>query len=389
MFLSQTHLPQLLDNQHYTSPEFLEQEIERLFLPGWHGIGLTAQFPKDGDFRTNELFGRPLITWRMDGQLRTFLNVCSHRFSTLTDKPCGNAPQRLKCQYHGWEYDHSGNTCKIPDAQSFRPLKKGELGLREYRTETVGQLVFVTFNEQAPPLREFLGPELTALCEKWFTPHHRLTLVTDLVLDCNWKITVENILEAYHIECVHPHSFKHYPEAAHCRHEFHATWDHYIHDFSEEPGALTDKLVCGITREPTDYCWHHILRYPNVVFGGSGPYRYLQMIWPLSATSCRSLWLTMHNPGVPGKWKTFFMHRLLYRYGRYISRRVQREDALIYPSVHRGTAAPDRPHGGGLVSAREERIFTFQEYVLRGTGQPVPVRTAAPTASETPAAERV
>lgn len=170
MFISQSHLPQLFDQAHYTDPAFAQTEVDRLFLPGWHCIGALDQFLRDGDFRTAELFGRPLISWRMDGVVRTFLNVCAHRFCVLTDKATGQFAQRIKCQYHGWEYDQSGNTYRIPDARHFRPLNRGELGLREYRTETAGQLVFVTFNDQAPSLEEFLAPELVLFCRMWFRP---------------------------------------------------------------------------------------------------------------------------------------------------------------------------------------------------------------------------
>ncbi|MDZ4683989.1 MAG: aromatic ring-hydroxylating dioxygenase subunit alpha [Planctomycetaceae bacterium] len=375
MFVSETHLPQLLSVSHYTDPAFHQRELDAMFLGGWHCVAVTDQLPKVGDFLTIELHGRPLIVWRTDSGIKTFLNVCTHRFSTLTDKPHGSCPGHLKCQYHGWEYDGDGNTCKIPDAQSFRPLKKGELGLREYRTETVGQLIFVTLSADAPPVREYLGNEMVALCERWFSPQHRLTLVSDLDLACNWKIVVENVLESYHIACVHAKSFAEYPQAEHCTHAFHPTYDHYIHDFTDEPRyAKPERTVAWFVGREPDYQWHHLLRYPHLVLGGAGPHHYLQMIWPTGPTTCRSRWITTHDSGPRGSWWAFLMHRCLLRWGQYVSKQVQREDALIYPSVHRGTATVDRPHGGGLISAREERIFAFQEAVLRGTGEPLPLR---------------
>src|SRR5262249_49364723 len=147
----------------------------RLFLPSWQCIGALTDAPQIGDFFTAEFYGRPLVCWHTSQGFQTFLNVCTHRFCTLTDKPRGHFAERIKCQYHGWEYDETGNTCKIPDAQHFRPLKKGELGLREFRTETVGQLIFASFQDSPPPLTEFLGSRLTAWCLKNFSPRHRLT----------------------------------------------------------------------------------------------------------------------------------------------------------------------------------------------------------------------
>lgn len=369
MFHNSNHVPQILRPDHYFSPEQYEVERERLFLPAWHCVGVKALLPNEGDFLTLELLERPLIIWNTAQGIRTYLNVCTHRFSTLTDKPCGHFAKNLKCQYHGWEYDGEGNTCKIPDAQSFRPLKKGELGLREYRTETVGQLIFVTLNENAPDLRTFLGPELVAFAEQRFSPEHRLTLVRDTLIDCNWKIVVENILESYHIAMVHPKSFSEYPVPEHCIHEFHAEYDHFIHDFTDEPRyAKPERIIAKLIGRAPDYQWHHILRYPHVVMGGAGPWHYIQMVWPTSPTTCRSRWITMHYSGSKASWWGFLLHRALLRFGRRTARQVQNEDAEIYPKVHHGTAVVDRPHSGGLISTREERIIVFQEYLLRETG---------------------
>lgn len=365
MFLHRTHLPQRLKVEHYTSPDIARRELETLFEPGWHCVGTVQEIPKSGDYLTLDLLERPLIVWHTEQGVRTFLNVCTHRFALLTSKSHGCAGKRLKCQYHGWEYDGEGNTCKIPDAQSFKPLKKGELGLREYRTEMVGEMIFVTLNADAPPVREFLGPKFVELIERWFVPQRRLTLSSTLDLDCNWKIAIENILESYHIACVHPTSFVDYPIAENCTHEFDTNFDHYIHNYTNEPRyADGAKRIGKLIGRPMELQWHHLLRYPNVILGGADPFHYLQMIWPTSSSTCRSKWVTLHDSGPRGKWWSFLLHRVLYRYGRYLSSKVQLEDAAIYPEVHRGTASRDRPHGGGLISTREERIFAFQDYWL-------------------------
>ncbi len=366
MFHSTHHLPQRLTPAHYTSPEVYQQELDRMFLPGWHCLGAMTDAPDLGDYFTGDLFGRPVICWRTSHGYQTFLNVCTHRFCTLTDKCHGRFAERMKCQYHGWEYDESGNTCKIPDAQHFRPLKKGELGLREFRTETVGQLIFVSLNEQPDPLAEFLGPQLMDWCRKYFSPQHRLTQRRELDLACNWKIAVENVLESYHLACVHPRSFGGYPDPERCVHEFHPGYDYYKHDSTDvRIGSALERIAAWASGREPDYCWEHILRYPNVILGGAGPWHYVQMIYPTGPESCRAVWYNMHDSGPKGRLWPFLVHRVLMRVGAAFAAQVQSEDAAIYPSVHRGTAAPDRPHSSGLISAREERIFTFQDYVLQ------------------------
>ncbi len=366
MFHSTQHLPQRLSREHYTSPEILQREIERMFLPGWQMIGTLADAPNSGDYFTREILGTPVICWHTEHGFRAYLNVCTHRFCTLTDKVKGHFADRMKCQYHGWEYDESGNTCKIPDAQNFRPLTKGELGLREFRTESIGQVVFVNFSDSPVSAREYMGPRLTAWLEKYFSPQHRLTLFRDMTIKANWKIVTENVLESYHLTCVHPKSFMDYPEAERMTHEFHPTYDYYRHDSSNVvSGSGWEKFFARIAgREPELY-WEHILRYPNIVLGGTGPWHYIQCTYPVDANTCRGLWYTFHNAGPRGRLDTFLLHRYLYRIGAFMSRRVQNEDGAIYPSVHRGISSKLQPHGAGLISAREERIFTFQDYVLK------------------------
>lgn len=366
MFHSTQHLPQRLTQEHYTSADIAQRELDRMFLPGWHCIGALPDAPNIGDYFSLDLLGRPLVCWHTSQGFQTFLNVCTHRFCTLTDKAHGHAEQRLKCQYHGWEYDETGNTCKIPDAQHFRPLKKGELGLREFRTETVGQLIFASLSENPVELREYLGPQLTDWCKRYFSAQHRLTNRNQLDFKCNWKIVIENVLESYHLACVHPNSFAAFPEAEDCTHEFHPTYDYYRHDVSRIPAYTKwERLASWLSRRPPEYFWEHILRYPNLVLGGAGPWHYIQMVYPTGPETCRSVWYNMHDSGPKGEWRSFFVHRALKRVGAISARQVQLEDAVIYPSVHRGTATQHRPHGGGLISAREERIFTFQDYVLK------------------------
>jgi hypothetical protein len=47
-----------------------------------------------------------------------------------------------------------------------------------------------------------------------------------------------------------------------------------------------------------------------------------------------------------------------------------REDGVVMPGVQAGMAAKEQP-SGGLISAREERIFHFQQFVLQQMRQPV------------------
>ncbi len=366
MFIHDTHLPQILQPEHYNSPEHLDREIEAMFDPGWHCIGDFTDAPNDGDFFTYEFLGRPVITWRTGGEYHTFLNVCTHRFSLLQNKPCGHVGDRLKCMYHAWEYDKHGDTQKIPDAESFRPMLKGELGLTKFRTETVGQLIYITLNEDAPSLREYLGEYLWDRCSEWFSLQRKHCLTFNYIHECNWKVVIENVLESYHIVGIHQNTLGQYPEKERCEHEFHKNWDRYHDNYSQHTVTFGEKVLSKLSKIEFDHTWKHLLRYPNMVVGEVILFNWMQTVIPISPNKCRAVWRYYLNPGEPVGLRPHIVEWVMKRWAKKFFTQVNSEDYAVYPSIHNGIASPERP-GKGLVSIREERIFPFQNYVLRNT----------------------
>ena len=301
MFISKTHLPQILRPQDYTSREQFDREIETLFRPGWHCVGTLADLPSEGDFLTFSLFGTPLIVWRIDGGVQAFLNVCPHRFSALTDERCGHAGDRLRCRYHGWEFDGTGNTRKIPDAKNFKPLEQGMLGLQSFRTATCGQLIYVTLATEGPDLPEWLGPGYDLGCEIFGADRrHFFTLEQDI--GANWKIKLENALESYHVGVVHKETFGKMPDEALCEHEIHETWTSFT---SREPAAsrvdrLLDRLVHRLARvEHTGAYTHHVF-YPYVLFTHGGLLSAVEVLYPVASNRTRGFVHYFCNPGPAG-----------------------------------------------------------------------------------------
>jgi phenylpropionate dioxygenase-like ring-hydroxylating dioxygenase large terminal subunit len=369
MFITDTHLPQILQPEHYSSPDILRRETDALFARGWHCLAALPEFERDGDYRTIDFAGRPLILWRQGHEIHTFLNVCTHRFSQLRSDVCGHAGARLKCQYHGWEYDADGNTCRIPDAQSFRPMQKGLLGLQEFRTELLGQLVFVSLDSDGPSLREFLGAFYDLIAPA-FTSERYLIWKTVLQQRCNWKIPMENTVETYHTAQVHPNSFGVYPDEQYCTHEIHGDWDKMRVDYSYQTNR-GEKLVSRLLGCTPDFIFDHCARYPNTVVSLNQLFNTLWTVIPDSTGTCRELIWTFALPGRRGRVRSWIARKLLKWWVTKFSEQVRAEDAAIFPHVHRGMSVPDRPIGGGLISRREERIFAFQKFVAAALNEPV------------------
>ena len=118
MWVHTGRLPHVLAPSCYYAPEHHARELAGLFAGGWHGITTRDALCSPGDFITAEVLGEPVLVRNCDGELRAFQNVCAHRHSLLTALPNGTSP-RIRCQYHGWEYDADGRSLRVPDARSF------------------------------------------------------------------------------------------------------------------------------------------------------------------------------------------------------------------------------------------------------------------------------
>jgi phenylpropionate dioxygenase-like ring-hydroxylating dioxygenase large terminal subunit len=367
MFVNTEHLPQVLTSHDYTSDEQFEREMALLFQPAWHLVATMSDVPKNGDFHTRHIFGQPLLIWNSNGSYHTFLNVCPHRFSRIAKAERGCSPERLKCQYHGWEFDETGRTRKIPDAPSFKPLTQGELGLKRYRTETCGQLIFATFADDGPSLEEYLG-DLYAVAADLCSPNTILASAMDLEYDVNWKIKVENSLEGYHLTEVHKGTFGRTPEPEICFHELEPRWT----GFETTQAAATplqrwlDDMTHRMVGQVNTNAFHHYVHYPHFMFGRTRLFTFCEAVYPVSAKRTTNLMRLFSHKSRSGKLISRTACRLMALWGKDYFGKVAQEDLAIIHEVQKGHESVRRP-SNGLVSVREERCFHFQDWVKKET----------------------
>ena len=59
-------------------------EQERIFRgDAWHWVGLEAETPHVGDFKTNYIGDTPVVLIRDAQTMKVFVNRCAHRGATL------------------------------------------------------------------------------------------------------------------------------------------------------------------------------------------------------------------------------------------------------------------------------------------------------------------
>jgi len=77
------------------------------------------------------------------------------------------------------------------------------MGMVPLRLETWEQLIFVNFDQSAEPLSTYLG-KIPEQARGFRFEGLQSVERRDYVIDCNWKVYVDNYLEGYHIPIAHP-----------------------------------------------------------------------------------------------------------------------------------------------------------------------------------------
>jgi choline monooxygenase len=135
------------------------------------------------------------------GTLRAFSNVCRHRAGPIAQgSGCGHV---LRCGYHGWTYTLDGRLIGTPDVDGVEFFDRSTMGMVPLRLETWGQFIFVKFDLNGEPLGAFLG-DIPQQSRGFQFDGLQFAERRDYVIDCNWKVYVDNYLEGYHIPIAHP-----------------------------------------------------------------------------------------------------------------------------------------------------------------------------------------
>jgi choline monooxygenase len=193
----------------YTDPLLYEHEIATVFGRGWTLVGHISEFAEPGQYVTANVGREPVVVIRgHDGELRALSNVCRHRASIILEG-VGRTRSVMRCPYHAWTYELTGQLAAAPSARGFACLDRDLVALPRFRTAVVGGLVFCCCDPDAPSLSDVLGPvqaffESLGLdrLEVFQRPEHGARYVQDF--EENWKILADNYLEDYHVPVAHP-----------------------------------------------------------------------------------------------------------------------------------------------------------------------------------------
>jgi len=197
-----------IDPAWYWSQERAQAEWDAVWTRTWHMGPREEDLPQGGDVFIHSLGPESLLFVRRDDDsVRGFYNVCRHRGNRLLLGPDGPAyANNFTCAFHGWVYDLDGKLGHVPYRERFDPPKIDDpacTSLRGFRTESFAGWIWFTLDDEAVPLREFLGPVAQRL-EGYRMERATIVDYKTFEFGCNWKTTFDAFNESYHFQSLHP-----------------------------------------------------------------------------------------------------------------------------------------------------------------------------------------
>ena len=148
---------------------------------------------KDGAPVRLRLLGEDLVAFcDSDGKLAILDAYCPHRRAHLyfgRNEECG-----IRCVYHGWKFDASGQCVDMPSEPPESEFKS-RVQTTSYPVATLGGVVWIYMGPSD------LKPELPDF--EWARVSAARTVMTKRVQQCNWAQAVEGGIDSSHISYLH------------------------------------------------------------------------------------------------------------------------------------------------------------------------------------------
>jgi 5,5'-dehydrodivanillate O-demethylase len=203
------------------------------------------------------LFGEDLVLYRdLSGNFGLVARQCPHRRADLAHgivEKCG-----LRCNYHGWAFDASGQCIEQPYDDTIAPERnlKAAVKITSYPVGIRGGLVWA-----------YMGP-LPAPCLPDWEPFSRPNVFAQIVVSevpCNWLQCQENSIDPVHFEWNHEYWDKRLREGDSAK----AGPRHIKLDFEEfEHGFVYKRVRENSTEDHPFWTIGRVALWPNGFFLG-------------------------------------------------------------------------------------------------------------------------
>jgi len=198
-----------VDRRIFVDEELFELERKNIWLKVWVFVAHESQIPNPRDYLTTWIERTPIvITRNKEGKLHAFVNICSHRGSTLVRMSKGKATN-FACPFHGWVFDAKGKLLDVvkKDIGGY-PASFDTCGrdLVPVRLESYRGFLFATLNPHAEPLEDYLAESKTfidLIVDQSPQGIEVLKGKSTYTFNGNWKMQAENGVDGYHVDATH------------------------------------------------------------------------------------------------------------------------------------------------------------------------------------------
>ncbi len=196
--------PRRIDPAAYTDPDRAARERRELFCKRPILACLSGDMPNPGDKYLFDAAGPPvLITRNKAGEVRAFLNICTHRAARLVTE-C-HSRGRMTCRFHAWTFDLDGKLIGQPGKEGFEGIEKDQLGLIPVPVAEWHGLIFVRATPDGDPIdvEDWLGDMASELAHLELEKA-RPVCSSEIPAAANWKYAFDTYGESYHFASLHP-----------------------------------------------------------------------------------------------------------------------------------------------------------------------------------------
>lgn len=336
----------------YTNQQFVEIEYQSIFENTWQLVGHKDQLKKIGDQMVSQVGRVPIVVVRnQQNHLKAFHNVCRHRAGPVATENGNN--KILRCKYHGWSYSLDGDLKSAPEMSSTPDFNVCQYHLPQALVQEWQGFIFVCVGDSPPALNDvFAGIVDTIqpidLSKMAFS--HR----DEYLIDCNWKVYMDNYLEGYHLPHVHPGlskllDYRSYDTILH---------DWFSYQFSPLDGSDSESNFYGEGHA------HYYCIYPNLMLNILPGRLQINLILPAEGNQTRIVFDYYYAD--LGSEKT----EKLIQQDTDFSDEIQQEDITICQRVQLGLNSGSY-QSGRLCMKRETGVLHFQNLIRQSLRQSI------------------
>src|SRR5579883_1460 len=311
----------------------------------WHPVAASAQLLLE-PVREISILGEDLVLYRApDGYMGLAGSHCPHRHTSLRygiPEPGG-----LRCAYHGWKFDCTGQ-CVDQPAEPPDSTFKERVHITAYPVQELGGLVWA-----------YLGPEPAPLL-----PRYDLLVRDDLEreigfaeIPCNWLQIMENSMDPVHAEHLHGVHANYMlaskgKPAMRVRRHARTAFDVF------EYGIVKRRLLEGQTEDVDDWRVGHPVLLPTILTVGTDAQAQFQFRVPIDDERTMHWWyLTRHRQPGAGRQDVIPLDEFVYRHenGRFMVDTAMGQDIMAWL-----TAGPVMDRSTEKLATSDEGIILYR-----------------------------